>query len=173
MLAVPRRHALSFRDLAVGGGPNALTVVKDVTDHLQLRSEDVIWFEHGPSKVGTVVGCGLDHAHVHILVQPQFGFDAFVDRVRSSCDLCWSDVAAADGYAKLDGRASYLIAGSGEQAIVAQNVEVAGSQFFRRVVAGLAARDDAWNYKQIPHLPHIEQTIAIFRQLESAAHSGL
>ncbi len=172
VLIIPRRQMLSFRDWATAADRPALSLLDEVTSHLKLQSDEVIWFEHGPAKAGTLVGCGLDQAHLHVLVRPRFSFDLFVDHVRAEANLDWTDVPATASYSGIPENLSYLVAGSGERAIRAIGVETAGSQFFRRVVAALDGTGAGWNYHNSPHMPNIERTIATFRQLENAARRG-
>lgn len=169
LLALPRRQVLSFRDSTLNGGPLPLSVVDDVRTHLGLKPEEIIWFEHGPASAGTVVGCGLDHAHIHILLRPSFSVEDFFDRARSATELNWRGSSAVDCYAQLAPTRSYFAAGSGDRAICASDVEPAGSQFFRRVVADLVGVEASWDYRRFAHLPQVEETIAMFKRLESAS----
>lgn len=49
-----------------------------------------------------------------------------------------------------------------DQAVVAQNVESVGSQFFRRVIAELIHQPNAWDYRTHPHLDNVRETIRTF-----------
>lgn len=172
LLAIPRRPVLSFRDWAAQGGKSASSVLEALTAHLSLPLDEVIWFEHGPVQPGSLIGCGLDHAHLHILIHPRFTFERFKELARETSDLDWIDGAAAQSYSTLPRTSSYMIAGCGAHAIRAVEVEGAGSQFFRRVVAKLADNSAAWNYRTSAHLANVELTIAMFGQLENASRRG-
>lgn len=167
LLAVPRQRVLSFRDWAAKGGPPPLSVVEEVRVHLGLEPNEVIWFEHGPASAGTVVGCGLDHAHIHILLRPCFDRAAFFDRARLMSGFGWEETSALDCYSRLTPAKSYYAAGSEDRAISACDVETAGSQFFRRVIADLTGFNSDWDYRRFEHLPKIEETISMFKQLEN------
>ena len=169
LLAIPRECMLNFRDWAAAGGESITSVLAQIEAELGLNPEDIIWFEHGPANAGTEVGCGLDHAHLHILIQPSFSFDAFSDRARSDFGVEWHKTTVGECYSILaDTETSYFAAGSGSRAICVSAVEKAGSQFFRRVVAALAGNLAEWNYRHFAHA-HIEETTATFRRLERAA----
>lgn len=169
LLAIPRRPALNFRDWAATGGERAETVLHDIRKHLGLASKELIWFEHGPAIAGTTVGCGLDHAHLHILLRPTFTFTDFVARARGLARLNWQEGPVECGYVGLDRNASYYIAGCGDRVITASHVEGAGSQFFRRIVGSLTGHDAEWDYRKFPHVENITRTIRAFRSLERAA----
>ncbi len=172
LLIIPRRPFLSFRDWGLATSGNPVTFVRSVLDHLGLERDEAIWFEHGPGRVGTSVGCGLDHAHLHLLLRPVFGFTEFMQKARDMCHLPWRTVSADEPYDELTADKSYLMAGCGDIALRAEGVEVAGSQFLRRVVAGLAGCDTTWDYKRFSHEANVTRTAATFRSLESSARRG-
>lgn len=168
LLLIPRDPVLTFRAWSALRGQSPQQLLHDLRQHLGLSADEIIWFEHGPRTAGTLIGCGLDHAHIHILIRPGFSFEAFAERARSLSGLEWSK-AGDSAYQRLPIGRSYLIAGSGDAAVVALDVETAGSQFFRRVVGTLADADNAWDYRQHPHMDHIGQSIRTFKSLESVA----
>jgi hypothetical protein len=169
LLLIPRDLVLNFRALVELRGRSPEHMVADVVQHLGLRKDEIIWFEHGPCVAGSLTGCGLDHAHIHILIRPRFSFEAFAEKTRALCKLEWIGGASEGAYNRLSIDRSYLIAGSGDATIIAQDVEASGSQFFRRVVGALADVGEAWDYRQFPHADHIAETIGTFRSLESHA----
>jgi ATP adenylyltransferase len=122
-----------------------------------------VWFEHGPVQSGTTVGCGVDQAHLHVIYDAPFSAEEFHQKALESGRLEWTPTLATSVYAQLNDKGSYLVAGSGSTAFFAQNVEQAGSQFFRKIVAGLTSQPDAWNYRTHPHLSQAEETIRTFR----------
>jgi hypothetical protein len=169
ILALPRRPVLSFRDWAAKGGPSASDILTEVLSEVGLAPAEVIWFEHGPATAGTVVGCGLDHAHLHVLLRPTFDFGTFADCARAASNLEWRETAASNCLTSLMGTSSYLVAGSGNRAIYSRGVEAAGSQFFRRVVAKLVGAGDRWNYRQFAQPENIAATIENFNRFREAA----
>jgi hypothetical protein len=63
-------------------------------------------------------------------------------------------------YAAIDSSQSYFVAGHGDQFLLAQSVETAGSQFFRKAIARIVDRDAAWDYRSHPHMENVVETIA-------------
>lgn len=172
LLLIPRDPDLNFRVWAELHSRPPTGLLEDLRQHLGLRADEIIWFEHGPSSKGTLVGCGLDHAHIHILVRPSFSFEAFVDKAQSLSNFDWRAGEHDDPYRGLAVESSYLIAGSGDASIAAQDVEAAGSQFFRRVVGALTDISEEWDYRRFPHAHHVSETIRTFYSLESVARRG-
>lgn len=172
LLIIPRRSVLNFRDWTSRGFAEPSAVIDDLLRHLGLRHDEIIWFEHGPNAQDTVVGCGLDHAHIHVLIRPSFDFECFEDAIRKRASLDWRAADTGVDYSLLAGAGSYLIAGSGTRVIAAADVEAVGSQFLRRVVASLVGKTDGWDYKRSPHLSNVEATVTTFRALEASALHG-
>jgi ATP adenylyltransferase len=162
LLVVPCRPAGNFREWSESKHRDATKVIDEVLDGLKVAPERVIWFEHGPSASGSVVGCGIDYAHIHILVDPPFSFDKFVSSVFAASALPWRTSAVIEAYRSIDTGSSYFIAGSEHRAVIAEQVESAGSQFFRRVIAQLADKPAQWNYNDYPHLNNVQATISAF-----------
>jgi hypothetical protein len=106
-----------------------------------------------------MIGCGADHAHLHLIVDPPFTFQEFGEAAETAANLDWRSERSNFVYASIGSRTSYLVAGSQGNAVFATNVETVGSQFFRRVVAKLAGRPSEWNYKTHPFLENIEATV--------------
>ena len=172
LLLIPRDPVLNFRDFSKLRGRSAEQLLYEVRQHLGLRNDEIIWFEHGPRIGGTFIGCGLDHAHVHILVRPSFSFTAFTDKARTISELEWVSGPSGEAHDRLACNRSYLIAGSGDTSIIAQDVETIGSQFFRRVVGLLVEAGEVWDYRRHAHADHVAETIRTFRSLSSIARHG-
>lgn len=172
LIAVPRTPALSFRDWKDKFGKLPNEIHSDLCQHLGIASTEIVWFEHGPTNIGSTVGCGTDYAHLHFLFRPSFTFSAFAQEAVLLSELAWKSTTFDAAYEDLPSYESYLVAGSGEEVIFTSRVESVGSQFFRRVVSSFSDRADAWDYKRFPHTDNITQTIANFRVLESAMRRG-
>jgi hypothetical protein len=160
LLAIPRTCVVNFA--AHGTSPSE--VVASVASRLNLRMDQVIWFEHGSSAAGSAVGCGVDYAHLHILVEPAFDFDTFKNQAVARVSLPWRE-GRGNCLSSLPVEESYLVAGSGDEFIFATSVEVAGSQFFRKIVAELVGQPTRWNYKEYPHIDNVNVTVASFSRV--------
>ncbi len=169
LIVVPRQPALNFRCWYDQTGSEPTAIVAEIAEYLAVADDRILWFEHGPKASGTEVGCGVDYAHLHLILDPIFPFEAFVERVEASSRLNWQRSARAEAYRRLTGRDSYLMTGSGYRAVFAEGVEGTGSQFLRKMVGATVGQQDQWNYRRHLHQQNIDRTIATFRALESAA----
>ena len=159
VLAIPKRHAANAARWAQNERNVPLSVIKDITRSFGSNLRDVIWFEHGATEPRSIVGCGVDHAHIHILLTPPFSFKRFCGEAQAEAGLRWSP-GVGDAYAAIDSNQSYFVAGHGDQFLLVQSVEAAGSQFFRKAIARIVHRDAAWDYRSHPHMENVAETIA-------------
>jgi hypothetical protein len=162
LLVIPRVRAINFSRFAEISAINPHELIQDVLHRLGVSNSRAIWFEHGPPEIGSLLGCGVDQAHLHIIIDPPFGLDAFEAQAREVSELEWAREPVASVYSTIKTGGSYLVAGSGGRAIIAEDVDRVGSQFFRRVVADLVAKPDCWNYKTHPFIENVRETLRTF-----------
>jgi diadenosine tetraphosphate (Ap4A) HIT family hydrolase len=67
MLLLPRRHVTSFGELGIEYRREALALYTNVRHMLSRRYSPVVSFEHGSCRDAVSGGCGILHAHVHIV----------------------------------------------------------------------------------------------------------
>jgi ATP adenylyltransferase len=172
VIVVPRQPALNFRSWREQAGAEPFSIIEDVAVRLGVSPERILWFEHGPKYVGSPVGCGVDYAHLHLILDAPFLFEALMGQVREGSNLSWQATLSSQAYGQLAKDESYLVVGQGHRAAVAVKVDHIGSQFLRRMVAATAGQPDAWNYRHHPQSRNIAQTIETFRQFERVALHG-
>jgi len=162
LLVVPRRLAVSFRDWQTNADIGPIQLVSDVLGKLDVTPRRAIWFEHGPATEGSVVGCGVDYAHLHILIDAPFTSDELAAASMERGDVLWREASAFDAYASLSHTRSYLVVGSLRDVLIAEGVENVGSQFFRRVIADIVGRPEQWNYRTHAHMENVRETVSTF-----------
>jgi ATP adenylyltransferase len=163
LLIVPRSPVLNFAQWSRTTGRSPLQLVKSVMASCAFPTDRLVWFEHGPAQTGSTIGCGVDQAHVHVIYDAPFSAEQVQLIAKEHSQLDWSIGDAESVYSSIRLQNSYLVTGSLETAALAQDVEQVGSQFFRRMIATLSDRADAWNYRTHPHLSNVRETIRSFR----------
>src|SRR5258708_30616651 len=68
LLVVPRVSAVNFRRWAEALGREPYDLVKGVLVELDVCTDRVIWFEHGPADRASPLSCGADHAPLHVII---------------------------------------------------------------------------------------------------------
>ena len=164
LLVIPRIPAINFAHWEAITGTNPYDLVHCILANCEIGNDRVIWFEHGASEVGSRVGCGVDQAHLHVIIDAPFSFVELVSTAAQTSQLTWQHRIASTAHQSVELGASYLFAASMDDAVVAQNVESAGSQFFRRVIAKRTRQADTWNYLTHPHIENVRETVRMFKR---------
>jgi ATP adenylyltransferase len=156
LLVISKRHHLCMGALP----PAELHELQSVTHHAASVVQDlygpVAIFEHGPAQPQQQVGCGVDHAHMHI--------------VPTACDLIagarkhlpehvqW-ELTETFGSIHRYTRAerSYLYLEQYGRRLVASDQELP-SQLFRRVIAAHIGEPERWNWREHPFHEQAEAT---------------
>lgn len=163
LLIVPRSPVLNFAQWSRMTDRSPLQLVKSVMARGAFPTDRLVWFEHGPAQRGSTIGCGVDQAHLHVIYDAPFSAEQLRFVATENSQLNWSVGHAESVYSSVRPERSYLVTGSLETAAFAQDVDHVGSQFFRRMVATISDRMDAWNYRTHPHLSNVRETIRSFR----------
>jgi ATP adenylyltransferase len=164
LLIVPRYECINIAKWQATTFSSIQDIIGEVQEKLSFCSERVIWFEHGCSTSETQLGCGVDRAHLHLIIDAPFGIDDLFALARERFDETWKKSSVInDCYDQINWDSAYLTMGNHEQSFCTQeNVERVGSQFFRKLVAELCMAQDCWNYKQHPFMGNVLETVKAF-----------
>src|SRR5258706_7191524 len=72
LLIIPEEPVLHFSKWNTRFGVSPERVVNDLLHQRGIHPDRAVWFEHGPARAGSLVGCGVDHAHLHVLIDAPF-----------------------------------------------------------------------------------------------------
>lgn len=67
MLVAPRRHVVSTADLADAEWRDLAKLADAISIAMRAAYGPVVMFEHGASGSNRTAGCGVDHAHLHVV----------------------------------------------------------------------------------------------------------
>ena len=121
----------------------------------------VVAFEHGPSVASRSVGCGVDHAHLH-LVPLLFDLATEVSPFLPG-NTTWETAGIQECQDAHDRGEDYLYL---EQPIGSGRIvthEQFGSQLFRRAIAMHIGAYNQYNWREYEQLPTVEATIQRLR----------
>ncbi len=168
-LVVPRRPMLNLSQTTALEREELDALATRVADWLGKSGQEVYLFEHGSRAVGSLTGCGVDQAHLHIVPLP---FDLIaVATARAEAGIIWRD--AHDTASPLDAlpvEGEYVAVWSRSDrctriGLVTEPV----SQWIRRVIADELGIGAEWNYRSHPHLNQVLETLAWLRPLRTVA----
>jgi len=157
MLLLPKNHYL-----AMGAIPgSAIREMEEVKCALVSRLEraygELSAFEHGPGGPEREVGCGVDHAHLHLV-------PVKIDLARAVLPLLprgvgWSEARVDDCRVAFEGGVDYLYL---EQPLGRGRIAVNdhfGSQVFRRAIASDLRIENEYNWRDYPQIDNIVSTV--------------
>jgi ATP adenylyltransferase len=160
VLLVPKTHFLSMGTLPTSLVPEMENFKGAVARRLRRIYGAVSVFEHGPGDDQRKVGCGVDHAHLHMVpidfdlltaVTPFLPSDSRLeDASFADCQLA---AHAGDDYL-------YLEQPLGKGQIVRH--QGLGSQLFRRAIAARLGAPSEFNWRTHPQIENVDATIRAF-----------
>ena len=158
VLIIPKHAALNFSQLKENDSLNPFEVLHNTAATLY-SGEDWLWFEHGASECESEVGCGVDYAHLHLLLSQSFSFAEFANVVFSIAgDNVWKKTTATEVYNDINHADDYYVFGNKDIAYYLHGKRL-GRQFFRRAIAKLSNCADQWDYNLYPFDQNVKLTI--------------
>jgi ATP adenylyltransferase len=171
LLIVPKIHHISMGALPTGLRQEADDLERRVSRLLDLEyRRPIVVFEHGPSAAKHGTGCGVDHAHLHL--------------VPTGCDVLkyaqpfvpasasWRIAGPDSGWdlrtrAYKSGQDYLYLKPHDDEALVAV-CEDFGSQVFRRAISAYVGIEQEFNWRDYPRIDTVLRTI---KTLQSALNA--
>jgi ATP adenylyltransferase len=162
LLIAPKSHLISMGELPKELESEFLALKREVVQLVENLYGSAVAFEHGPSATKRQVGCGVDHAHLHI-VPVAHDLEAAVAPFLPA-DAQWKDAhpqSCRDAF-RAGKDYLYLEPGSRHGRILVH--DQLGSQLFRRAIAKCIGAEEQFNWRQHPQLSNISRTIESVRE---------
>jgi diadenosine tetraphosphate (Ap4A) HIT family hydrolase len=159
LLIVPRRHTLTLAEMSDAELDELAMLRSQVRASLDPLGP-VVCFEHGPCASGQEVGCGVDHAHLHLVPTEA---EILAGAQRLFAPLSWRSIdSLAKGREALDTDESYLyVQDQKGREWLASHAEIP-SQLIRKVIASHLGRPKDYNWRTHPEEPNVKKTVDIF-----------
>ena len=157
LLLVPKNHFISIGALP-GHLFDEMNAFRRILESALTECYgSVAAFGHGPSKERRSVGCGVDHAHLH-LVPVSFDLATLVSPMLpngaswnpSGIEECRKAQQRGEDYLYVEQPLGSGLIASGDM----------GSQLFRRVIASQIGNPEEYNWREHPHLNNVRATIS-------------
>ncbi len=159
LLFIPKRPFLNFAQVATEYEYRPITTISSILSRQFNYDRNFVWFEHGAATTGSVAGCGVDHAHIHVILEPEFTFESLRLVVMSMSNHSWRTVTPVASYDNHRWQQEYLVFGDKETAFWADLATPPRSQFFRRAISEIVGRRTEWDYRCFPHGYFAEETV--------------
>ena len=166
VLIVPKCHSLCFGGIVPSLCSEMLSVKRHVCSVVRRSYGEVAVFEHGPSRVGQNVGCGVDHAHLHVVPSP-CDLIAGIPRV-SNVELRWKRVRGLqDTEEAFQSGMSYLYVEQPANAHWIADASNVPGQLFRRVIAENLGINDQFDWRFNPMEENVHSTVRTLSRMFS------
>lgn len=173
MLIVSKDHYVSAGALPQGALVELRKTIDTVANGMRQATKTAAVFEHGPVCENTVVGCGIDHCHVHVA---PLEFDLYSEATQLSREarIRWAfaeDVTTTKVYHEAG--EPYLYIEQNGLRRIGTSVSLP-SQFFRRVIASRQGRPEEFDWKRHNGVSpaHLIETNRLSLVLTGAHSSG-
>jgi diadenosine tetraphosphate (Ap4A) HIT family hydrolase len=161
-LIVPRQPALSYTDLDKGLRKRLRELADVAAERVRIFGSPA-FFEHGSVAPASVVGCGVDQAHLHVV---PLGFD-LIEKAQRDSSVAWTSVPVSDPWECVPQGEEYYLVMSANHALIGKPTRPE-SQYFRKQIAAGIGHAEQWDYKGWPNYGNAARTIDCF-QLRRAA----
>ena len=158
LLVIPKQHAISMGALEDSLLAELNEVKEILAQVLETQYGPVCAFEHGPSRNNCAVGCGVDHAHLH-LVPCNFDLASAVEPYLPA-GATWRSAQLSDCQAAHRADQDYLYYEQPNRVGYISTHQNFGSQTFRRAFANAHAVPGQFNWQEHDQLPNVLATIA-------------
>jgi ATP adenylyltransferase len=161
LLLVPKSHFICFGALPESLIAEMKELKATVCSSVSKAYGNVAAFEHGPHKESLRLGCGVDHAHLHVVPIP-FDLESAVAPFLPPATH-WLAAGAQECHDAYLRREDYLYL---EQPIGVGRIATHddfGGQLFRRGIAAALGLPDEYNWREHSHLSNVAATTGQFR----------
>lgn len=169
LLVIPKRSVLNLARLNSAERKEFGHFTTQMKLSVEQEFGESVMFEHGANEQHSIIGCGVDQAHLHIVPINSSIFGTALRRH----NINWSEERFYWPFDKADIGSQYLWYSDGVTSKTAIPV-LRQSQFFRRVIAEMVGLPSQWDYREHPFLENIERTrkVILARQSESLKRAG-
>lgn len=157
-LIIPKEYDLNFKNWSTRHSLDPVNLVKEFCFHLNINYEEVLWFEHGAANRGTTLGCGVEYAHLHVVINNEFDWNIFLDSLTKRKN--WPKQATP--YSSLKSGENYYVASYGGESYVSSKISEPESQFFRKEIATYVGLSEFWDYKRFAFSQNYQRTIKMY-----------
>ena len=158
LLLLPTEHRPNMTDLYIDTSFSAWRI--DVAKKLRKAMRTPVqMFEHGATHQNSITGCGVNHAHLHLLALEPDKMINYLSNDHGSTS--WEEVRLSEVKSFVDCQEYLLYAANAEKVnptcrvLILQHPE---SQYFRRVIADLVGLSNQYDYRSFPFVHNVLTT---------------
>ncbi len=166
VLIFPKKHITCLFSLRPSIRDQLVAVVQDVNKHVRYHFGSTYVFEHGVVD-GKATGCGINHAHLHIVPLPDRIIEKIGEQVKRKHPPIRSGSLEELLYQN-NIYSSYLLFGKGPDNMSLSFSENIASQYMRQTISKEIG-DDTWDWKALFGWENFNTTLMSFTNFVSKA----
>ncbi len=171
LLIIPKKHYLSLADLP-------LTLLKDLEDFTAFVRSQVekhygscIIVEQGPLKSGESTGCGVDHAHLHLIPLENNDIRCKINQSLGTCEENWlEDISLTSlHHIRTEQNQSYFyLVDKKRKSILFR--KTFPRQLLRKVITLNSPHENRYDWREFDFDENLQNTILTFRSEKNSKH---
>lgn len=165
-LVFPKYHITSLAQIKLNDPGELITIISYIRERIRKIFGSTLLFEHGVGE-GREGGCGITHAHLHVLPINETALHIVKSTIRDDFDLS-SPKDLRSNLRDLNRQDSYLLLGDDLTRMQCNAKEKIPSQYMRKVCSK-AMGIPSWNWRE---LNNWEAFIASYELLRSVPSTG-
>lgn len=166
LLVIPRKHFLSVGSLDREYFEEFLEIRKVAAGALQDCFGPICFFEHGPVRERESIGCGVDHAHLHIVAISQDVVGAAKEL--SNGNMQWHPVSGIQASKEYVAKQkAYVFIQSLSHGGWIGTADAIESQMIRKTIALLTGQPSCWDWKANMFEENIKETVTRLEEWKS------
>lgn len=166
LILVPKGHLLSLAELPAYLRPEFIDFRLEVETAVERFYGPVSSFEHGPSAPSSTAGCGIDHAHLH-LVPTRADLLPFAQDLTPR-DATWRSVSSIwEARSDIKTGRSYIYLQQPDAVQWISSAVSIPSQLMRRAIARSLGQPEHYDWQQNPEHAIVNATVRRFQQMSS------
>ena len=170
LLIIPKRHIINFGALTEIEREELKTLLDRIDENYNLTFGKPTIFEHGPGKRFSPVGCGIDHAHLHLIPN----LDLLAHAKDLFPEIIWKPIKDISHTTQFfENGLNYLYLNDGDGLPVVTTDSSIPSQFFRRVVASILNIPEQFDYREYPFEKNVIKTLQLFQESKLATEAKI
>ena len=140
-LVVPRRPMANLTNLDACERKRLQELIAALRPRLNYPGRETFYFEHG-SVPGSPASCGVNQAHLHIVLLPFDLVGAAIERR----DISWKPTSCSAYSLDVQQNEYLFVSDSHGRSMIGSNKSTS-SQWFRRLIASETNQHDLWDYR--------------------------
>lgn len=157
VLIVPKNKYVNFSKITKVEQEDLLSLISTLDNFYKSFYGSYVIFEHGPKIVKSIVGCGVDYAHLHI-VPVKIDLKSKAHKYIDS-EINWVALDELSQISEIVRDNEYLFLQDNFQKKYVCVSQFIGSQTFRKVIADELGISDKYDWKKHSFLENIKETI--------------